>query len=238
MASFPTTQWCRIAEASNADSPAGAAARAELCRQYWYPIYSFIRSRGHSPDEASDLTQDYFCRLLEGGLLAAADQSKGRFRSLLRVDCGYFLADRRDHERAQKRGGDHNHLSLDIHDAERRYTLEPTDHLCPDRLFDRNWALELLDRALRSVALEEAASGRGATFETLRPALTDQPRNMPSGALAERTGTTVAAVRSALQRLRFRYRQALRAEVAATLADPSEAEVDDEIRALFLVFSR
>jgi hypothetical protein len=116
--------------------------------------------------------------------------------------------------------------------------LEPTDQLCPDRLFDRNWALELLDRALCSVAREEAASGRGATFETLRPVLTDQPRNIPSGALAERIGTTAAAVRSALQRLRCRYRQALRAEVAATLADPSEAEVDDKIRALFLVFSR
>ena len=238
MATFPTTQWCSVVEASNADSPSGIAARAELCQKYWYPIYSFIRSRGHSPDEASDLTQDYFCRLLEGELLAAADQNKGRFRSLLRVDCSYFLADCRDHRRAQKRGGDRIHLSLDIHDAERRYRLEPTDDLCPDRLFDRNWALELLDRALTATAIDEAASGRAAAFESLKPVLTDQPRSVPAAALAEEFGTTATAVRSAIQRLRHRYRQALRAEVAATLVDPTESQIDDEIKALFVAFSR
>jgi DNA-directed RNA polymerase specialized sigma24 family protein len=238
MVSFPTTQWCSVAEAGNPDSPAGVAARADLCRRYWYPIYSFIRSRGHSPDEAGDLTQDYFCRLLEGELLAAADQSKGRFRSLLRVDCGYFLADCYDHRRAIKRGGDRRQLSLDIHDAERRYCLEPTDRLCADRLFDRNWALKLLDRALAFVASEEAASGRASTFETLKPVLTELPRSMPSGTLAEKIGTTATAVRSAVQRLRRRYREALRAEVAATLIDPTESDVDDEIRALFAVFAQ
>ena len=238
MASFPTTEWCSVAEARDPGSPAGVAARAELCRQYWYPIYSLIRSRGFSPDEASDLTQDYFCRLLEGGLLAAADQNKGRFRSLLRVDCGFFLADCRDHRRAHKRGGGRNQVSLDLNRAERRFLLEPTDHLSAERLFDRNWALELLDRALTCVAREEAASGRGATFETLKPVLTELPRSMPSEALAEKIGTSTVAVRSAVQRLRRRYRQALRAEVAATLANPSESEIDDEIRALFVVFGR
>src|SRR5262249_11454971 len=155
--------------------------------------------------------------------------SRGRFRSLLRVDCGYFLADCGDRRRALKRGGDRCHLSLDIDDAERRYRLEPTDDLCPERLFDRNWAMELLDRALITVALEEAASGRAASFEALKPVLTDEPRTMPAATLAERIGTTVTAVRSALQRLRYRYRQALRAEVAATLAEPTESEIDDEI---------
>jgi DNA-directed RNA polymerase specialized sigma24 family protein len=238
MAIFPTTQWSCIAEASDPDSPGAHAALAELCRSYWYPIYSLIRSRGHPPDEAADLTQDYFGRLLGGGLLRTADRRKGRFRSLLRTDCGYFLADQRDRRRARKRGGGRERLPLDIADAERRYRLEPSDRLGPEPLFDRAWALDLLGRALDRLAREEATAGRGTTFERLRVVLTDGPRVVPYAAIAERLGTTEGAVEAAVRRLRGRYRVALRAEVAATLDDPSEAQVDDEIRDLFVALGR
>jgi DNA-directed RNA polymerase specialized sigma24 family protein len=233
---FPTTQWGCVAEAGAPDSPGARDALSNLCQCYWYPIYSFVRSRGYPPDEAADLTQEYFGRLLEGRLLGAADRRKGRFRNLLRTDCGYFLADQRDRRRARKRGGDRDRLSLDadIDDAERRYRLEPCDRLDPERLFDRAWALDLLGRALDRLAAAESGAGRGAAFERLRVVLTDGPRVVPYATLAADLGTTEGAVEIAVRRLRGRYRAALRTEVAATLGDPSEAEVDDEIRDLFV----
>lgn len=238
MAPFPTTQWGFIAEAGDPDSSGVGLALAELCRTYWYPIYSFIRSRGHGPDEAADLTQEYFRHLLEGRLFASADRTKGRFRSLLRTDCDHFLGDRRDYQRALKRGGDRERVSLDIGDVERRYHLEPADALTPERLFDRTWAIQLLAEALARLEREEARAGRGAQFERLRPMLTDGRAGTSYAELAEELGTTAAALQSAAQRLRHRYREVLRAEVAATLGDPDPDSVDDEIRSLFVILGR
>ncbi|HEX8204111.1 MAG TPA: hypothetical protein VF590_26780 [Isosphaeraceae bacterium] len=238
MMPFPTTEWGCVAEAGDPDSPGARDALAVLCQGYWYPIYSFVRSRGYPPYEAADLTQEYFGRLLEGRLLGAADRRKGRFRNLLRTDCGYFLADQRDRRRARKRGGDRPWLSLDAEEAERRFGLELCDRIAPERLFDRAWALDLLGRALDRVAEAESAAGRGAAFERLRVVLTDGPRVVPYARLAADLGTTAEAVEIAVRRLRGRYRAALRAEVAATLGDPSEAEVDDEIRDLFVALGR
>ncbi len=238
MARFPTTRWGSVAEAADPARPGAGDALAEICRRYWYPVYSFIRSRGHSADEAADLTQDYFARLLEGRLLAEADSRKGRFRTLLRTDCGYFLSDQRDRRRAHKRGGSAEPLPLDVEDAERRYRLDPPGGRDPASLFDRAWALEMLGRALDRLGREEAEAGRAAAFERLRAVLTDGPRAVPYAALAEGLGTTVSAIQSAVQRLRRRYRLALRAEVAATLGGPSEADVDDEILALFEILGR
>jgi len=238
MARFPTTQWNCVTEAGDPASSGADAAPAEICRCYWYPIYSFIRSRGHSAEETADLTQDYFVRLLEGRLLAAADSLKGRFRRLLRVDCEYFLADRRDRRLAGKRGGSRVHFSLDVKDAENRYRLEPSGGLDPASLFDRAWVLELLVRALDRLGREEVQAGRGEVFERLKPILTEGSRALPYALLAEELGTTSIAVQSAVQRLRRWYREALRAEVASTIGDVSEAEVDDEIHSLFEVLDR
>ncbi len=192
-----------------------------------------VRSRGYTPDEAADLTQDFFARLLEGNLLEAADRSKGRFRDLLWRDCGFFLADSRDRARAIKRGGAHRQLSLDVGDAEGRYDLEPSDRLDPRRRFERAWALDVLSHALERLALEEEAEGRGDSFRRLSPFLTDGPGAIPYAAIARQAGTTECAIKAAVRRLRHRYRQALRLVVAGTLAAASETDVNDEIRDLF-----
>jgi RNA polymerase sigma-70 factor (ECF subfamily) len=232
-AGFPTTRWSRVARAGD---PAGADARAalaELCAAYWYPIYALVRRLGHGEPDALDLTQEYFARLLEKPVLAAADPGRGRFRAFLRADCGYFLAGRRDREHARKRGGGRPTLSIDARDAEGRYVLEPADLLTPDRLFDRAWALTLLGRALDRLAADYAATGRGPLFERLQPALTGGSLSTPYAEIAQALGMSEPAVQQAAGRLRKRYREALRAEIAATLDDCSDAAIESEIRDLF-----
>jgi len=233
-AGFPTTRWSRVAAAGDPADPGARAALEELCRAYWYPLYALIRRKGYRFDGAADLTQEYFARLLDTGLLARADRGKGRFRAFLRTDCGFFLAHRAERGRARKRGGGVAPLSIDARDAEGRYLREPADPgLNPDRLFDRAWALRLLDGVLERLAREYADSGRAAQFEALQVVLSEGPRSVPYAALAARLGTTEGAVQAAVQRLRRRYRDVLREEVAATLEEPDEAAVDDELRDLF-----
>jgi DNA-directed RNA polymerase specialized sigma24 family protein len=230
---FPTTHWSRVVIAGDPAAPGAQEALAELCAAYWYPLYAFIRQRGQPPEAAADLTQDYFARLLEKGVLAAADGRKGRFRSFLRTDCGFFLADARDRQAARKRGGGAAVLSIGAPDAEGRYRLEPTDPFTPDRLFDRAWALTLLGRVFEKLRRESADAGRRESFERLSVVLTDGPRSVPYTVLAAELGTTVAAVESAVRRLRGRYRDLLLAEIAATLDAPTDADVADEIQSLF-----
>ena len=206
---------------------------AELCGSYWYPIYALIRRRGHPAEEARDLTQDYFARLLENGTLVAADPARGRFRAYLKTDCGYFLADCRDRDRALKRGGGRAIVSFDAIEAEGRYLDEPAGDPTPERLFDRAWALTLLESVLDLLASEYAETGRAALFDALRPVLTEGPGTVPYAEIAVRLGTTEAAVQQAIQRLRKRYRVALRDQIAATLDAPDEDSVEDEVRALF-----
>jgi RNA polymerase sigma-70 factor (ECF subfamily) len=235
-AAFPTTHWSRIVRAGDPRTPEARAALTELCAAYWYPIYAFIRRRGHASDKALDLTQDYFARLLEADVLSAADQAKGRFRAFLRTDCGYFLSDHRDKERALKRGGGRAALSIDARDAEGRYLLEPADNLTPEKLFDRAWALALLDGVLLQLGQEYADSGRTPLFEQLKVVLTEGARSVPYAIMAERLGTTEVAIEAAARRLRARYREVLRAQISATLDDP--ADLDDEIRDLFAALQR
>jgi RNA polymerase sigma-70 factor (ECF subfamily) len=239
-ARFPTTRWSRVlAAAGRGRSTADAgAALAELCAAYWYPVYALIRRKGHDPDTAADLAQDYFARLLEKGTLAAADPARGRFRAFLRTDCGFFLADVRDREGRLKRGGGVAPVSIDARDAEGRYRVEPASDLTPDRLFDRAWALALLERALARLGAEYAAAGRAALFAQLEPTLTPGPRASPYAAIAGRLGMTEAAVQQAASRLRKRYRVLLREEVAATLQEPGEATVEGELRDLFAALGR
>ena len=228
---FPTTCWSRIVAARSPVTPEARAALAELCAAYWYPLYAFIRRKGHGPEEALDLTQGYFARLLERGNVAAADAGKGRFRSFLRVDCARFLADRRAHDRAAKRGRGVAPLSIDARDAERQYQLEPTHEGSPERLFEREWALALLEGVVATVRREYETSGRGATFEVLKGVLEAGSSPISQAEMAALLGTSEAAVQVAVHRLRKRYREALRAAIAATVAD--ESEVDDELQALF-----
>ena len=235
---FPTTHWSRVLVAAGRSEPDAGAALAELCAAYWYPVYALFRRRGHDPDVAADLAQEYFARLLEKGTLAAADPEKGRFRAFLRTDCGFFLADVRDREARLKRGGGVAPISIDARDAEGRYRVEPADELTAEKLFNRAWAEALLDRALARLAAEYAESGRAALFAQLEPALMRGPHADPHAAIAERLGMTEAAVQQAASRLRKRYRARLREEAAATLHEPDEATVEAEIRDLIAALAR
>ncbi len=236
-AGFPTTHWSRVAQAADPAAPDARAALAELCGAYWYPIYAFVRRKGNHPDAALDLTQDYFTRLLETGVLASADNRRGRFRAFLRTDCGFFLS--RDHERrrALKRGGDQVALSIDARDAEGRYLLEPVDATTPEKLFDQVWACSLLDDVLKQLEIEYADSGRATQFEILQGAIGKQFLQVSYAELAVRIGTSESAVQQATQRLRKRYKVILRERIAATLDESDEAGINDEIRDLFAAFA-
>jgi DNA-directed RNA polymerase specialized sigma24 family protein len=237
-AGFPTTRWSRVARAGDQGAADARDALAELCAAYWYPIYALVRRLGHGEADALDLTQEYFARLLEKPVLAAADPTRGRFRAFLRTDCGFFLNGCRDREQAQKRGGGHRSLSIDARDAEGRYVVEPADGLTPDHLFDRAWALTLLGRALDRLATDYAATGRRPLFEKLQGLLLYGCPTAAHIEIARELGMTESAVQQAASRLRKRYREALREEIAATLDDPSDAAVESEIRDLFDALGR
>jgi hypothetical protein len=232
-AGFPTTHWSRVAHAVNPAEPEARAALAELCGAYWYPIYAFIRRKGHDPDAALDLAQDYFTRVLETGVLGSADHRLGRFRAFLRTDCGFFLSHQHEQRRALKRGGGRTASPIDARDAEGRYLREPVDAMTPERLFDQTWAFNLLDDVLKQLAREYADTGRAAQFKILEGAIGLHSRQLAYVDLAARMGSSEGAIQQAVQRLRRRYKAILRARIAATLEDPDEAAIDDEIRDLF-----
>jgi RNA polymerase sigma-70 factor (ECF subfamily) len=228
---FPTTDWGLVVAAGRPDAPRAKESLAALCEDYWYPIYAYIRRRGYSPEQAQDLTQDFFARVLEKRVFAEADPGRGRFRSFLRTVCTHYLANRRDREKARKRGGGRSALSINATDAESRYALETSHELTPERIFDRSWALTLLTRVFDQLRREYADAGRSAVVDELQVVLIEDPQAAPYAAIAQRLGTSEGAVRVAVHRLRRRYGVLLRREIAATVADP--AEIDDEIRALF-----
>jgi RNA polymerase sigma factor (sigma-70 family) len=228
-AHFPTTHWSQVIAAGDRAAPEARAALSELCKAYGYPIYALIRRRGHTPEESRDLAQDYFTRLLEKPVIAAADQSKGRFRAFLKTDCQHFLIDY--HRRQRVRARVLRTVSIDADNAEPRYQFEPADVMTPDRLFDRTWAMTLLDRVLGLLAQEYAAKGRADVFDRLKVVLSQGKGAVPAAELAAQLGTTEGAVHTAVHRLKKRYRAILQQEIAATLDDASE--VDEEIRWLF-----
>jgi RNA polymerase sigma-70 factor (ECF subfamily) len=231
---FRTTRWSVVLAARDGPSPEARQALRDLCEAYWYPLYAFIRRQGHPAEEARDLTQEFFLRLLEKDFLALVDQSRGKFRSFLMAACKHFLANERDRARAQKRGGGREVLSLDAQAGESRYIAEPTHDLTAERLFERRWALLLLHRVLERLRDEWRRAGKGEQFETLKAFLTGEK---PAGQYAEAAaalGATPGAVRVAAHRLRRRYRELLREEIARTVNDPGEveAEIRDLIAAL------
>lgn len=228
---FPTTHWSRVVAAGDPEAPQARETLADLCAAYWYPLYAYVRRRGYPPEQAQDLTQDFFAYVLEKGLLAQADPGRGRFRSFLQAVCAHYLSNRRDYERARKRGGGRVAFPIDAEGAEGRYDRELVQELTAERIFDRTWALTLLGRVLDQLRREYDDAGRASTFEALRGNLADDPQSVSYATIARRLGTSPGAARVAVHRLRRRYGLLLRLEIAATVDDP--AEIDDEIRDLF-----
>jgi RNA polymerase sigma-70 factor (ECF subfamily) len=228
---FPTTHWSRVLAAGDPRAPEARESLATLCHAYWYPLYAFIRRRGHSPDQAQDLTQDFFAMILERDVLARADPERGRFRAFLRTVCGRFLVNAYERTHAQKRGGARPILPIDTSGAEARYGRELADVSTPERIFDRTWALTMLARVLEQLRREYDDAGKAGTFNELRSVLIEDPGTDRYAAIAARLGASEGAVRVAVHRLRRRYGQLLREEIAATVNDPNE--IDDEIQSLF-----
>jgi RNA polymerase sigma-70 factor (ECF subfamily) len=234
-AGFPTTHWSRIGHAGDLDDPEARAAMAELCGAYWYPVYALIRRKGHDSDAALDLTQDYFARLMEKGTTAAADPVKGCFRSFLLADCSFFLADRRDHERALKRGGGRPVFTIDARDAEGRFLREPYHERTAERMFERDWALALIARVFEKLERRYVDAGRTELFRHLKPLVASDPGAAPRAAVAVELGVTEGNLRVALHRLRSRFAAGLREEVAATLWDAGGEAIEEELRSLYAV---
>jgi DNA-directed RNA polymerase specialized sigma24 family protein len=206
------------------------AALDELCQLYWYPLYAYVRRRGSSPEDAEDLTQEFFRTLLEKEYLKAADREKGRFRTFLLVALQRFLANEWDRVRAQKRGGKSEHVSFDTSSAETRYQFEAANEISPERIYDRRWAFALLGKTMARLRAEFVALGKESEFEQLKECLTADRGSLDYGALSSRTGLSDGALRVAIHRLRKRFREIFRQEVAQTVAAPEE--VDAEMRHL------
>ncbi|HMF11245.1 MAG TPA: sigma-70 family RNA polymerase sigma factor [Gemmataceae bacterium] len=229
---FHTTHWSLVAAAQDRASPEAQRALTELCEVYWYPLYAFIRRSGHGSEEARDLTQEFFARLLEKDYLAGVDREKGKFRSFLLTACKHFLANERDRAAALKRGGGCTIHSFNSGDAENRLGQEPSHLMTPDRLYDRHWALMLLQNALTQLRREFQQAGKEAAFERLKGLLTGEKREERYAEVAAALGISESSVKVSVYRLRRRYGEILREEISRTLRDPSE--IDAEIRDLFV----
>lgn len=233
---FVTTHWSVVLSAGSADTTQAHAALEHLCRTYWYPIYHFVRRQGHSTHDAQDLTQAFFARLLEKNWLAAADQSRGRFRSFLLLVLKRFLAGEWHRANAKKRAGDRLCLPLQLDTAETRYLREPADTTTPEQAFEKQWALTLLETVLTQLRQDYERDGKGELFAAIKPCLTGSRESQPYAELAGKLDLSEGAVRVAVHRLRERYRERIKAEIASTVAVPED--VDREMRHLFRVLTR
>lgn len=232
---FVTTKWTVVRAAGRRHTAEADAALAELCQTYWYPLYTYVRRHVGARADAGDLTQAFFARLIAKDFLAGLDRDRGRFRAFLLAALKHFLANDRDWAQALKRGGGATTFQVDWQDADARYRIEPVDNLSPDRLFDRAWAVTLLEKVVGRLRKECADEGRIATFEALKPFLApaDEP---PAYAEVSRTlGVSETTARVAVHRLRRRYRALLRDEIAQTLASPDH--IADEMHTLLGAFT-
>ncbi len=227
-AQFATTQWSQVLAAQQGGDTESTQALDALCSAYWYPLYAYVRHQGHDADQARDLTQGYFAELLDKDFLKDVDPAKGRFRSFLLASLRHYLSHERDKATAKKRGGGATTLSFDARDAEARFEIEPTDKLTPEQLFERRWAMTVLERAMNKLERESVASGDEEQFKRFKPYLTGQEPRQAYKQVAVDLEISEGAVKTAVYRLRQRYGQSLRAEIADTVADP--AEVDAEVR--------
>jgi RNA polymerase sigma factor (sigma-70 family) len=220
-----------VLAAGETRSPNADQALEALCRTYWYPLYAFLRRRGCGAEDAQDLTQAFLLSLLARKSLRQVAPAKGKFRSFLLAALEHFLANERAHAHRLKRGGGQKLLPLDLASAETRYAGEPADPSTPEKVYERHWALALLKETLDHLCREYEAAGKGVLFEQLQGSLTGDKTLLPYGELATRLGMTNGAIKVAVHRLRQRYRELLREEIAQTVASP--AEIDGEIRYLF-----
>ena len=232
-ARFATTRWSVVLAAQERPVPEAREALAVLFETYWYPLYAFVRRMGFGRDDAEDLTQGFIARLLEKEYVKDFDRDRGRFRTFLLTALKHYISKERDRARAKKRGGGTISFSLDVTDAEERYRLEPSHDLTPEKIFERRWARTLLDRVVQRLGEEYAAADKGALFDELKPVLTKKKSGHRYREIGAELGLTEGAVKVAVHRMRRRYRDALREEIAQTVADPGE--IEDEIRYLLSV---
>ena len=236
---FVTTRWSVILAAQETGSPERTAALDTLCRAYWHPIYVFVRQQGFGPHDAQDLTQEFIARLLEKNYLKAADKEKGRFRTFLRVALKRFLANEWDRTRAAKRGSGQAALPLDLVAAEGRYEANLQSEASPDRNYDYQWAMALLEQTLAQLRRDYEVQGNASEFEQLKECLTADRGAIPYPALAASLTMGEGAVRVAVHRLRRRFRALFRAMVANTLAaEASAEELDEELKYIAGLLSR
>jgi RNA polymerase sigma-70 factor (ECF subfamily) len=232
---FTTTHWSVVLSARQNQSPESAQALETLCRTYWYPLYAFVRRKGHPPHDAQDLTQEFFARLLKKDYLNAVDPRKGKFRSFLLVAMDHFLAKEWRKGHAQKRGGGATFLSLDETTAEGQYLQIPGPDLPPEKIFEQQWAFTLLAQVISSLRAEYVSEGKEALFDALKIFLTGEKQAGVYAQLASRFQTTEGALKMVVSRMRQRYRELTCAEIAKTVAEPDE--VEQELRALLVALS-
>jgi RNA polymerase sigma-70 factor (ECF subfamily) len=233
---FLTTHWSLVLRAAKQDSASAQDALCELCRAYWYPLYGYVRRQGHSPHDAEDLTQGFFARLLEKNYVADAQRDKGKFRTFLLTALKHFMANEWDRQHARKRGGFSAVVNIDQASAESRLEWDLRDEAQPDVLFERQWATTLLEHVMTELGREYVESGRAKLFEVLRGCLAKEADARPYKEIAAELKVSEAAVKTAVQRLRARYRDLLRVEIARTVS--SESEIDGELRYLMGAFGR
>src|SRR6516165_9668802 len=230
---FPATRWSLVVAAGDPHRKEARSALVSLCESYWYPLYAYLRRRGYSSDQAQDLTQEFFVRVIEGRYLDRAEPEKGRFRAFLLTSLKFFVADEEDRRRAHKRGGGMV-VPLEFSSGEERYQREPAHDETPERIFERRWALSLLDRVVERLRDEFVQHGRPDHFERLKVFLLGRSA-APYAALAREMNTSEGALKVAIHRLRKRYRELFRQEIADTVADP--AAVESELRHLAAVLT-
>jgi RNA polymerase sigma-70 factor (ECF subfamily) len=223
---FATTHWSVVLAAAKHETPEAALALEQLCRTYWYPLYAYIRHHGHTPEDSQDLTQEFFHRLLRNDHLSQLDPRKGKFRSFLLAAMNHFLANEWDRGRRLKRGGHITFAPLDELLAEQRYLGEQAAHRSPEQLYERAWALALLEKVLGQLRTETVGTAQAERFEELKVILMGEKPEMTYQALAAKLGTTEPALKMAVQRLRRRYGQLLREEIAHTVAGENEVEAE------------
>jgi RNA polymerase sigma factor (sigma-70 family) len=229
-ADFAPTRWTLVLAAGRKGTPESAAALETLCATYWYPLYAYARRHGATPEDAQDSTQGFFARLLEKEYVNAADRERGRFRAFLLTAFKRFLGKEREEKRAKKRGGGRTPLPLDVETAEGRYSREPSHDETPERIFERNWALTVIARALAALRERYAAEGKERVFDGLKDFLTGRSDEAGYAEAGKPLGLNEGAVKTAVHRLRRRFRELLREEVAQTVCAP--VDVEDELNLL------
>jgi RNA polymerase sigma factor (sigma-70 family) len=235
VSTFSTTHWSVVLEAGEGDTPAATEALERLCQCYWYPLYAYVRRKGHAPHDAQDLTQEFFARFLEKKYLTLADRSRGKFRSFLLTSLQHFLVNEWAKGQTARRGGGRHAISWDARDAESRYLAEPADDLTPDKIFEKRWAARLLQDTLSRLRDEYATAGKNALFEALKLFTWGERTASTYQQIGASLGLSEGAVKVAVHRMRQRYGKLLREQVAQTVGSPYE--IDEELRYLRSVVS-